>query len=320
MTQEITPSTHLQNSSATLDQGIALVMRGLSASSQRIYRHSYAKWVLYCQQNDLHSLHDLTFQAVGAFLDDNPGTKATQQRRLSALRRLVETIAIIDYSNPQWDAMHMALKRFKITSSISTASTRKQSALSAREVYAAFDVWIGDRLVEVRNRALLAVAFYAGLRRSEIVALRWDDLDLEQGLVTVREGKGDKARTIPFASDEALPYIHEWKMRQARIAPTVRTYIFCGIRNRGDGELLDDKPMSTTAVYKVMRKSGDIAPHDARRTLLTDILNNGGSVSDAQFIVGHANPQTTLRYAKVSDAKEVKGRIKTVTEAGVDMG
>ena len=60
-----------------------------------------------------------------------------------------------------------------------------------------------------------------------------------------------------------------------------------------------------------MQKSGDIAPHDARRTLLTDILNNGGSVSDAQFIAGHSNPQTTLRYAKVSDAKEVKGRIKT---------
>ena len=53
------------------------------------------------------------------------------------------------------------------------------------------------------------------------------------------------------------------------------------------------------------------APHDARRTLLTDILNNGGSVADAQFIAGHSNPQTTLRYAKVSDAKEVKGRIKT---------
>jgi len=60
-----------------------------------------------------------------------------------------------------------------------------------------------------------------------------------------------------------------------------------------------------------MRKSGDIAPHDARRTLLTDILNNGGSVSDAQSIAEHANPQTTLRYAKVSDAKEVKRRMKT---------
>ncbi len=60
-----------------------------------------------------------------------------------------------------------------------------------------------------------------------------------------------------------------------------------------------------------MQKSSGIAPHDAYRTLLTDILNNGGSVSDVQFTAGDANPQTTLRNAKVSDAKEVKGRIKT---------
>ena len=64
-----------------------------------------------------------------------------------------------------------------------------------------------------------------------------------------------------------------------------RRYIFCGILNRGDGELRADKPMSTIVV---MQKSSDIAPHDARRMLLTDILNNSGSVSDAQFIAGTA--------------------------------
>lgn len=156
-------------------------MRGLSSFSQRIYRQSYDKWLAYCQQNDLHLLHDLTFQAVGAFLDAHPGTKATQQRRLSALRRLVETITIIDYETPEWDAMHAALKRFKVTTSISRISTCKQSALSRCEVYSAFNVWAGDKLVQVRNRALLAVALYAGLRRSEIVSLQWDDLELDDG-------------------------------------------------------------------------------------------------------------------------------------------
>lgn len=296
----------------TLADSISLVMRGLAASSQRVYRQTYENWMTFCQEGELHPLHDLTFDHVGAFLDNHPGTKATQQRRLSALRRLVETIAILDYENPKWDAMHAALKRFKITSSITVKSERTQQALSPRQVYAAFDVWVGDKLVQVRNRALLAVAFYAGLRRSEIVALQWADVDLENGLVRVWAGKGDKDRTIPFASDGALPYLFEWQQRQRVVASHMeRLYIFCGIRNRGQGELLADKSMSTTAVYKVMQKSGGIAPHDARRTLLTDILNNGGSVADAQFIAGHSNPQTTLRYAKVSDAKEVKGRIKT---------
>lgn len=313
MSTEITPSNdHSLTQNDTLSDSIDLVMRGLSASSRRVYRQTYDKWMTFCQTGELHPLHDLTFDHVGAFLDAHQGTKATQQRRLSALRRLVETIAILDYENPKWNAMHAALKRFKITSSVTTKSERTQQALLPRQVYAAFDVWTGDKAVQVRNRALLAVAFYAGLRRSEIVALHWTDLDLDNGLVRVRAGKGDKDRTIPFASDQALPYLFEWQQRQAILAGDLeRRYVFCGIRNRGKGELLADKPMSTTAVYKVMQKSGGIAPHAARRTLLTDILNNGGAVSDAQFIAGHSNPQTTLRYAKVSDAKEVKGRIKT---------
>jgi hypothetical protein len=40
------------------------------------------------------------------------------------------------------------------------------------------------------------------------------------------------------------------------------------------------------------------------------MLNNGVGVSDAQFVASHVNPQTTLGYAQVKDAKEVKGRIK----------
>ena len=88
--------------------------------------------------------------------------------------------------------------------------------------------------------------------------------------------------------------------KQAQQAQSDRRYIFCGIRNRGDGELRADKRMSTTAVYKLMQKSGDIAPHDAR-------LNKGASVADTQFIAGHAS--TTLHYAQIRDAKEVKGRI-----------
>ncbi|MGB7337963.1 MAG: tyrosine-type recombinase/integrase, partial [Phototrophicaceae bacterium] len=187
MSNKITPNNdQLLSNKDTLSDSIDLVMRGLAASSQRVYRQTYNNWVEFCQEDKLHPLHDLTFNHVGTFLDTHPGTKATQQRRLSALRRLVETIAILDYENPKWDAMHAALKRFKITSSITTESERTQQALSPRQVYAAFDIWVGDKLVQVRNRALLAVAFYAGLRRSEIVALKWTDMDLENGLVRVR--------------------------------------------------------------------------------------------------------------------------------------
>lgn len=300
--------TAIATQSPVLQSAIDLVMSGLSQSSKRVYMHTYDKWMQFCQCENISPL-EITHQNVSSFLSSFDGTKSTKQRRLSALRRLLDTLAIVDYENPQWEAMHKALQRFKVTAADSTGKTRDKQALKPRDIYAAFDVWQGDKLVNIRNRALLAVAFYAGLRRSEIAALKWSNIDFDNGMVLVEHGKGDKERTVPFVNDEALTYIEAW--RKASTAEfSQRTYIFCGLRNRGSGELLADKPMSTTAIYKVMQKSGGFAPHDARRTLITDMLNNGVSVADAQFVAGHANPQTTLGYAQVKDAKEVKGRIK----------
>lgn len=154
-----------------------LTMQGLAPSSRRVYQRTYTVRGEFCQHQDIHPL-SLTFENVAKFLNFYEATKTTKQHKLSALRRLVETLTIVDYENPQWEALGA------------------------------------------------------------------------------------------------------------------------------------DKPMSTTAIYNVIRKSGDFSPHDARRTLLTDMLKNGVSVADAQFVAGHVNPQTTLRSAQVKDAKKVKGRIK----------
>ena len=290
-------------------QAIGLVCRGLAPSSQRVYRHVYKLWAQWCHDHQVQPL-DLSYDHVSAFLADRPGTKATKQRRLSALRQLVDTLAIVDYANPVWEALHKALGRIKIHHSESTGSERSTKALSVREVLASFDVWHQEKLTHVRNRALLAVLFYTGLRRSEAVSLQWANVDFANGLVTVQHGKGDQARTIPFASQDALPHLQRWQDLQASFG-VERQYIFCSVKHKGDGELGPDKPMSTNAVYKVVKQSGDFAPHDARRTLITDMLSSGTSLPDAQFVAGHANGSTTMKYAKIKDAKDVRGRIKT---------
>ncbi|PJF39106.1 MAG: hypothetical protein CUN54_09450 [Phototrophicales bacterium] len=68
--------------------------------------------------------------------------------------------------------------------------------------------------------------------------------------------------------------------------------------------------MSADSAYRITKASGDFSPHVARRTLLTELLKNGTSLPDAQFIAGHAHGSTTMHYAKVADALEVKGRLR----------
>ena len=151
--------------------------------------------------------------------------------------------------------------------------------------------------------ALLAVLFYASLRRSEAVALKWSDIDFDQGLLTVRHGKGNKERTIPFASNKALDYLKRW-----RACIPNNDYVFVAV-NKGD-HIQEDIPNSTETVRRVCLQSGDFKPHDARRTLITRMLLAGTSLPDAQYTAGHASGATTMGYAVVKDAKEVKGRIK----------
>ena len=92
-----------------------------------------------------------------------------------------------------------------------------------------------------------------------------------------------------------------------------RVYVFCGIR-RGD-HLDIDKSMSDQAVYNVIKATSeavgvDFAPHNAHRALLTHALAAGSNVRDMQFITGHAKAEATMRYAIVTDANEVRGRVK----------
>jgi integrase/recombinase XerD len=244
-----------------------------------------------------------------AFLEQSGLGHRSKQARLSHLRKLLETLHAADPDNLALETMVKQAKLLKIKRSPEEQQSERQThALSPKQIYAAFAVWPGQSVKARRNRALLAVLVYAGLRRGEAAALKWTDIDFENGVISVRHGKGDKPRELPFLS-EIGSYLRDW-----RAVSGSRTYVFCAMY-KGD-TLAADKPMSTKAIYEVLRETGDalgiefLAPHDMRRSLITNALSAGASVADMQFVAGHSQASTTLRYAKVKDAQEVKGRVK----------
>jgi integrase/recombinase XerD len=293
-----------------VQRAVDLLLYSLSATSKRIYAHTFALWQQFCLDFG-NPEFDLRPENLIAFLESADISLSTKQARLSHLRRLLQALHAAYPQLVAIQAMYEQAKMLKVKRDPQrdTGKERNKTALARQQVYQAFAVWQEDRVLHLRNRALLAVLFYAGLRRSEAAVLRWDDIDLDQRLLTVRHGKGDKARTIPFLGDETpIQLLQDWKAICAE-----RVYVFCGVRK---GDHLDgDKPMSDQAVYNVIKVTSatvgvDFAPHDARRTLLTHALAAGSNVRDMQFIAGHAKAETTLRYAIVKDAYEVRGRVK----------
>lgn len=305
----IEPKSAITDSSITLfNDAIALTLKSVSETSSRVYQDTFKRWIQYCESIGASPL-DLTPGKVYGFLEAANGSKSTLQRKLSALRSLTRMLAVLQ---PEYLRNLEALKivNTKQLGTNSQSAKRPGKALRKSEIYDAMHSFEHDTLVDKRNTAILAVAFYAGLRRAEIAALRWADIDLERGMITIRNGKGKKDSTdappiVPLLGDgAALDILKEWRAT----TPADRVYVFTGIR-RGN-HFGADKPITGEAIRLICADAGDFKPHDARRTLITGLLNAGTPLHVAQAQARHASGQTTLGYAKVADAEEIKGRAK----------
>ncbi len=152
-----------------------------------------------------------------------------------------------------------------------------------------------------RDRALLQVMADAGLRVSEALALRTQDLQRENGRVTaitVHGGKGDKDRTVyatPQLSDKLLRWI------DARGALGVKNgVVFCRIKG-GAGEHLTTRTVQQL-VGRLAREAGiekRVSPHTLRHTSATRKLKATGNLRIVQEDLGHSRLETTQVYTHI---------------------
>lgn len=272
------------------------IERRLTEKSFRQYALTFQHWNAFCEDHRLNPL-DFTEHAVIAFLSNERWAYATRQARLTHIKVLVKELQKDNPTHTPYIEV-LGLKNRDVKPK-RVKEERVKKALKGVEVMNTFISSSGDDNLSVRNRALLAVLFYTGLRRSEAVALKWGDIDLKLGTIEVKHGKGDKARTVAILGD-GVAYLEQWH----EIHPVGWVFPQLSKTHRPL-----DRPISGERVRMITSALG-FKPHDARRTLITNGLNAGSSIADLQRQAGHASPTTTLGYAKVSNALEVKARVK----------
>jgi site-specific recombinase XerD len=146
----------------------------------------------------------------------------------------------------------------------------------------------------LKHRAIIMTAYGAGLRVSEVCALRVGDIDSQRMVIHVRQGKGKRDRFVMLA-ERVLHVLREYWCKER---PT-RPYLFPG-----------DSPgrcISISAVQKALtraaRRAGltkRVSPHVLRHSFATHLLELGTDLRVIQTLLGHGSISTTLRYTRVS--------------------
>jgi len=145
--------------------------------------------------------------------------------------------------------------------------------------------------LSARDLALVELLYGAGLRAGEAHALNASDLDVVNGLVEVRIGKGGRPRRVPMGR-EALRAVQAMGIPSASDAPL--------FRNRRGGRL------STRSIRRIVKKIGvahglpSLHPHALRHSFATHLLDQGADLRSIQELLGHASLGTTQRYTHVS--------------------
>jgi site-specific recombinase XerD len=157
-----------------------------------------------------------------------------------------------------------------------------------------------------KHLAIVVLMYSAGLRVSEVVRLRIEDLDPERELIRVRAGKGRKDR-YTLLSRRAFQIVRRYI---DEFGPS--TWLFTGSR--------PNKPISTRAAQKIVelaRKRAGLtaraSAHTLRHSFATHLLENGTDVRHIQELLGHSSARTTQIYTHVS--RRDLGRIRSPLDA-----
>jgi integrase/recombinase XerD len=292
------------------------VEKGLAALTISAYESDLAQFAEFLERRR-RELLQARREDVRAFLSQlfsNGVRDRSVARKLSALRHFYKYLLLdritkhdptLEIDSPrQWQVLPKALAGSEIEAMLQSKEGARDSESAAA--------------LAQRDRALLEVLYAAGLRVSEIVNVKLEDLKLELGHVLVR-GKGEKERLVPLgrAAQEAIRKYAE-DGRQVLLRRKVSPMLFV---RRGGGRLTRQRVWQVASAASASGRHA--SPHMLRHSLATHMVENGADLRTVQTILGHADISTTQVYTHVAldRLKNVyrefhpRGKIKRAAEA-----
>lgn len=289
------PATLLQERQLTLADASELVLGGIRNSGTRaMYGKALSDFLAWCQAQGVSPLTRTVVEQHKSFLLSQGYSAATVNQRLTAIRHFARRAAD-----------EGLLEREDAAEILSIRGTKKKTILSEGQT---LDVQEAESLLNApnpetkkgkRDRALLALLLGCGLRRSEIVQSKVEDIQRAESrwvLSQVVGGHG-RVRTVP------LPSWVKWALDSWLEASKIRSGVIFRALDR-EGTLLGrglSAPMVLATVAGYGKNIGvRVAPRDLRRTCARLCRQSGADLEQIQLLLGHASIQATGVYLSVT--------------------
>lgn len=252
------------------------------------YRRDIERFFNYLKEQDINSLENVDQLMVNDYVGhlrlDLNISNSSLARNLSSLRSL----------------FNYAAKYLGITNNpfslIKTPKNSKHlpSFLFEEELKVLFDSIDTSKPAGYRNRVMFELMYASGLRVSELINLKIQDIDFSEKLLRIR-GKGDKERLVPFYESLVIPLKTYIKDYRTKIDSDI-----CFLNNRKE-------PFTARGIQYLLKQIGiksglniDLHPHMLRHSFATHLLNKGMDIRLVQTLLGHSSLSTTQIYVHLS--------------------
>lgn len=254
------------------------------------YIEDIYKYLEYMENNKIKTALNIEYQDITNYLKylDNNNYETS-----SIIRKIVSIKLFHKY-------LSLEYKIKDVSSKIINPRLRRKlpNILTIEEIDNLLDIKLNTPF-DYRNKAMLELMYSSGLRVSELVDLKLNNIDLDNGYVRCL-GKGKKERIIPIgeiAIEYLKKYINEYRNSMKKGYYTENVFL----NNHGKNITRQGFFLIIKNIAKEKNIDKNITPHMLRHSFATHLLNNGANLRTIQEMLGHSSITTTQIYTNVSN-------------------
>jgi len=222
--------------------------------------------------------------------------KKTQDYYIIALRGFLKYLAKKDIGT-------LASEKVELGKS----EEREVEFLELEEVERLISAISGNKISDLRDKAILELLFSTGLRVSELSGLNRNSVNLKTGEFSIR-GKGGKIRLV-FISDSAKNAIINYLEKRKDVDPALFANIKNPLQNNKNNKKTDSLlRLTPRSIQRIVKKYAikagivkKVTPHTLRHSFATDLLMNGADIRSVQSMLGHSSITTTQIYTHITN-------------------